>query len=309
MAKGPELSVIIPQLSPHPTRIEAFLMIRPSGVARFTLVLALVLGLGGCKTIGGWFGGNKEAKTESMTLEQLYAEAKDDMLDGDYNKAQQYYTRLIARFPYGVYSEQAQLELAYVHFKLGKPEDATSDIDRFIRTYPRHEHVDYAYYLKAVINFDNNSGWLSSLARQDEAERDLDGPTHSLSDFNEVVRRYPNSRYAPDARQRMVYLRNLLSRYEVNTGLFYFRKNAYLAAANRGKFVLENYPGSEFDGDAVALMAASYTALGEKTLADDARRVLELNYPQHPYLKGHWPKRKGLLRRLNPFAGDVQKPE
>jgi outer membrane protein assembly factor BamD len=309
MAKGPELSVIIPHLLPHLTRIEACLMIRLPGVARILLVFALVLGLGGCKTVGGWFGRDKEAKTEALPLEQLYAQAKDDMLDGNYNKAQKYYTRLIARFPYGPYSEQSQLELAYVNFKLGKPEDATSSIDRFIRTYPRHQHIDYAYYLKAVINFDSNSGWLESLSRQDAAERDLDAPIHSLSDFNEVVRRYPNSRYAPDSRQRMVYLRNLLARYELNTGLYYWERHAYLASANRGKYVLENYPGSEFDGDAVALMASSYTALGEKTLADDARRVLEKNYPQHAYLQGKWPKKKSLLRQLNPFAGEVKKPE
>ena len=281
-------------------------MIRLSGFARFTLVLALVLGLDGCKTIGGWFGRDKEARTESLPVEQLYAESKDDLLNGNYSTAQKNYTRLIARFPFGPYSEQAQLELAYVSYKLGKPDDATSAIDRFIRTYPRHTHIDYAYYLKAVINFDNNSGLLARLARLDTAERDLDGATRSLSDFNEVVRRYPNSHYAPDARQRMVYLRNLLARHELTTGLYYLRHDAFVAAANRGKYVLENYPGSEFDGDAVALMAVSYTALGQKSLADDARRVLELNYPQHPYLKGHWPKKKGLLRKLNPFSGDLR---
>ena len=281
-------------------------MIRISGFARFTLVLALVLGLGGCKTIGGWFGGGKEARTETLPVEQLYTEAKNDLLDSDFSNAQKNYTRLIARFPYGPYSEQAQLELAYVTYKLGKPEDATSAIDRFIRTYPRHAHVDYAYYLKAVINFDSNSNLLARLARQDTAERDLDGPTRSLSDFNEVIRRYPNSRYAPDARQRMIFLRNLLARHELNVGLYYWRHNAFVAAANRGKYVLENYPGSEFDGDAVALMAASYKALGEKTLADDSRRVLELNYPQHPYLKGKWPRGKSFLHRLNPFASELK---
>ncbi len=281
-------------------------MIRLSGFARFALALALVLDLGGCKTIGGWFGRDKEARTESLPLEQLYAEAKDDMLNGNYSTAQPKYSRLVARFPYGSYSEQAQLELAYVTYKMGKPDDATSAIDRFIRTYPRHAHIDYAYYLKAVINFDNNSGLLARLARLDTAERDLDGATRSLSDFNEVVRRYPNSKYAPDARQRMIYLRNLMARHEVNTGLFYLRRAAYVAAINRSKYVLENYPGSEFDGDAVALMAICYNAIGQKTLADDSKRVLELNYPQHPYLQGKWPKKKGFLRRLNPFASELK---
>ena len=281
-------------------------MMRPTGLVRFSLFLALALSLPGCKTVGGWFGGDKEEKTETLGVEALYAEAKEALNDGNFSRAQLYYTRLIARFPFGPYSEQAQLELAFVQFKLGKPEDATSSIDRFIRTYPRHPHIDYAYYLKAVINFDRNVSILTRLARTDVSARDLNGPIQSFNDFNEVTRRYPNSLYAPDARQRMVYLRNQLARHEMSVGLYYLRRGAYVAAANRGKFLLENYPQSELDGDAVALMAASYTALGQKTLADDARRVLEKNYPQHPYLSGRWPRKKGVWRQLNPFSGELK---
>ena len=281
-------------------------MMRPTGLVRFSLFLALALSLPGCKTVGGWFGGDKEEKTETLGVEALYAEAKEALNDGNFGRAQLYYTRLIARFPFGPYSEQAQLELAFVQFKLGKTEDATSSIDRFIRTYPRHPHIDYAYYLKAVINFDRNVSILTRVARTDVSARDLNGPIQSFNDFNEVIRRYPNSNYAPDARQRMVYLRNQLARHEMSVGLYYLRRGAYVAAANRGKFLLENYPQSEFDGDAVALMAASYTALGQKTLADDARRVLEKNYPQHPYLSGRWPRKKGVWRQLNPFSGELK---
>lgn len=281
-------------------------MIRFSGFARFFLILVLAFSMGGCKTVGGWFGGGKEAKTETLPVEALYAEAKQLLNKGDYSLAQKYYTRLISRFPYGPYSEQAQLELVYALYKTGKQEDATSAIDRFIRTYPRHQHIDYAYYLKALINFDRDVTILTRVARLDVSARDLTGPTQSFNDFNEVLRRYPNSRYAPDARQRMVYLRNQLARSDMNVGLYYLHRGAYLAAANRGKYILENYPQSEFDGDAVALMASAYTALGEKTLADDARRVLEKNYPQHPYLAGHWPEKRSVLWQLNPFSGEVK---
>ena len=281
-------------------------MMRLTGLVRFSLFLALALSLPGCKTVGGWFGGDREEKTETLGVEALYAEAKEALNDGNFGRAQQYYTRLIARFPFGPYSEQAQLELAYVQFKLGKHEDATSAIDRFIRTYPRHPHIDYAHYLKAVINFDRNVSILTRLARTDVSARDLNGPIQSFNDFNEVIRRYPNSLYAPDARQRMVYLRNQLARHELNVGLYYLRRGAYVASANRGKFLLENYPQSEYDGDAVALLASSYTALGQKTLAGDARRVLEKNYPQHPYLSGDWPRKKGVLRQLNPFSGELK---
>ena len=281
-------------------------MMRIPGLLRFSLFLALALSLPGCKTVGGWFGGDKAEKTESLGVEALYAEAKQSLNNGDYSQAQRYYTRLIARFPFGPYSEQAQLELAFVQYKLGKPEDATSAIDRFIRTYPRHPHIDYAYYLKAVINFDRNVSLLTRLARTDLSARDLNGPNQSFNDFNEVIRRYPNSIYAADARQRMVYLRNQLARHEMSVGLYYYRRGAYVASANRGKFLLENYPQSELEGDAVALLAASYTRLGQKTLADDSRRVLEKNYPQHPYLSGNWPRKKGLLRQLNPFSGELK---
>lgn len=280
-------------------------MMRSSLWFRIALCLALALALPGCKSVGGWFGvDKKEAKTERLEVEELYAHAKQDMLDGDYTRAALYYTRLIARFPFGPYNEQAQLELAYVQYKTGKPDDATATIDRFIRTYPRHPHIDYAYYLKAVINFDRNVGLMSRLFRTDPSARDLNGPTTSFNDFNEVLRRYPHSIYAADARQRMVYLRNELARYELGVGLYYLRRGAWVSAATRGKYLLENYPQSSSEGDAIALMAASYAKLGQTALADDSRRVLQQNYPEHPYLQGKWPNYKGYLRKLNPFGGE-----
>ena len=281
-------------------------MMRSKGFVRTTLLLVLVLALPGCKTVGGWFGKESQEKTETLPVEQLYGEAKEALDDGDYSDANRYYTRLIARFPFGPYSEQAQLEHAYTLYKVGKPEDATSAIDRFIRTYPRHQHIDYAYYLKAVINFDRNVSLFTRLARTDVSARDLNGPTQSYNDFAEVISRYPNSRYAEDSRQRMVYLRNQLARAERNVGLYYYRRGAYLAAANRGKHLIETYPRSEYQGDAVALMAASYAALGQKQLADDATAVLKLNEPSHPYLTGEWPAKRGFFRRLNPFKGELK---
>lgn len=281
-------------------------MIRFTGLVRFALIIALALNLGGCKTISHWFGGDKQPETETLGVEALYAQALEASNDTNYSRAQKYYSRLVARFPFGPYSEQSQLELTYVLYKLDKPEDATAAIDRFIRTYPRHPHIDYAYYLKGVINFDRDVNLLTRLARMDLSARDLSGPLQSLNDFNEVIRRYPNSRYAADARQRVVYLRNQLARHEIKAGLYYWGRGAYVAAANRGKYILETYPQSEFDGDAVALMASSYAELGQKQLADDARRVLEKNYPQHPYLTGDWPKKRSLWRQLNPFSGELK---
>ena len=270
-------------------------------VIRFASVLVLVALLGGCQTMKGWFGGDKEKETETLPVEQMYTVAKTAMDGGNYARSTRYYQRLVARFPFGAYSEQAQLELAYTLYKQSKTEEATSTIDRFIRTYPTHRHIDYAYYLKALVNFERSAGIILRVTRQDLASRDLGATQQSLNDFAEVVRRYPNSRYAPDARQRMIFLRNRLARHELNVGLYYLRRDAYVAAANRGKFILQTYPQSEHDGDALALMATAYTALGQDDLAADARKVLETNYPQHAYLAGDWPEGDGIFGKLNPF--------
>ncbi|HEX5756497.1 MAG TPA: outer membrane protein assembly factor BamD [Arenimonas sp.] len=277
-------------------------MTRFPGFMRLSLLLLLVFSLAGCKTVGGWFG-DKEEPTETLPVEQLYAEAKLFMEDGKHERASRYYQRLVARFPYGPYTEQAQLELAYVLYKQDKFEDATSAIDRFIRTYPTHRHIDYAYYLKALINFGRSDSLLLRLARMDISARDLGAPTQSFHDFAEVVRRYPNSAYAADSRQRMIYLRNLLAQHERSVGLYYYQRGAYVSAINRGKYLIETYPQSEHEADAIALMAASYAALGQNDLATASRSVLERNYPEHPFLRGDWPKGDGILRKLNPFAG------
>ncbi|HBD18935.1 MAG TPA: outer membrane protein assembly factor BamD [Arenimonas sp.] len=278
-------------------------MTRPTGLLRLFALLVLVASLAGCKTMGRLFDKDAEKPTETLPVEAMYAEGKSALQAGNFNRSALYYQRLVARFPYGAYSEQAQLELAYVQYRQAKTEEATSSINRFIRTYPTHRHIDYAYYLKALVNFDHNKATLLRIARQDMSSRDLGATTQSLNDFAEVVRRYPNSRYAPDARQRMIYLRNQLARHELNVGLYYLQRDAFVAAANRGKYIIQTYPQSEYEGDALALMAAAYTALGQDDLAADARKVLEQNYADHPYLEGDWPRGQGFFGKLNPFSG------
>lgn len=281
-------------------------MTRHHGLPRFAILLLLAVSLaaGGCSHFGGkLFGKHKEEKTETLPVEELYAQAHSALERGNLTRAQLYYKRLIARFPFGPYDEQAQLDLAYAEFKDGKYDDATSTVDRFIRTYPTHKHVDYAYYLKGLINYNRENRLLAKLARLDVSQRDQGAPRQSFNDFGDLIRRYPSSRYAIDARQRMVYLREELARHEIGVGLYYLHRSAYVAAANRGQYVIENFPQSSFDGDALALMAESYTRLGDTKLAADAKRVLQQNYPQHPWLSGRWPRDRGVLKRLNPFAG------
>jgi outer membrane protein assembly factor BamD len=277
-----------------------------SAIARVFLVIALVFALPGCQTVSKLFNKERGEETERLGVEDLYRESKARLESGRYADAERYYTRLVARFPFGPYTEQAQLELAFAQLRNGKPEDATSTIDRFIRTYPRHPHIDYAYYLKGVINFNRDVTLFTRVLRLDVSARDLGAPMQSINDFTEVMRRYPNSPYATDARQRIVYLRNMLARHEMTVGLYYYRRGAWVSAANRAKYLVETYPQSQYDGDAIALMAASYAKLGQQSLEADARRVLQQNYPDHPYLSGDWPKKKGLFRQLNPFAGELK---
>ena len=270
-------------------------MPRPfASFARLFLALLILLAFAGCARF------KKEDPLETLPLESLYQEAKDALTAGNNSRALRYYQRLVARFPYGPYTEQAQLELAYAQYRGNKLEDATSTINRFIRTYPAHKEIAYAYYLKALINFGYGNSIITRLAGLDMTQRDLDGMHQSFNDFNELLRRYPNSRYAADSRQRMIYLRNLMARHEINVALFYLDRRAYVAAANRGKYVLENYAQSQHDGDAMAVMAEAYKQLHQEKLETDSLRVLRLNYPQHPYLSGDWPGSRSLWRKLFP---------
>ncbi|MBB5208989.1 outer membrane protein assembly factor BamD [Chiayiivirga flava] len=273
-------------------------MTRHTGLLRLAILFVVVLALAGCSRFK-WF--QKDDPLETLPVDQLYDTGKTALENGNLSRARRYYQRLIARFPYGPYTEQAQLELAYAQYKGSNPEDATSTVNRFIRTYPTHPHIDYAYYLKALINFNRENAFLDRIARIDMTQRDQGAPRQAFNDFAELINRYPNSIYAPDARQRMVHLRNLMARHEINVATYYLRRGAWVAAANRGQYILEHYPQSMHDADALAVMTESYRRLGQDTLAADTRRVLELNHPEHPYLRGDWPEKRSLFKRLWPF--------
>lgn len=261
------------------------------------LLGSLLLALIGCKS---WF--NREDPLETLPVEEMYATAKAALEGGNLGRASRYYQRLIARFPYGRYTEQAQLELAYAQHLNSKPEDALSGLNRFIKTYPAHQQIAYAYYLKALVNFDRGNALLDRFAGIDSTQRDQGSARQSFNDFAEVVRRFPATRYAEDSRQRMVYLRNRLARHEINVAAYYLRREAYVAAAQRGEFVLEQYPQSAYQADALAVMAEAYSRLGQTKLAEDARRVLQQNDPDHPYFAGAWPAEPSWWRKLIPWG-------
>lgn len=276
-------------------------------ITRLPILLLLLTVLAGCQSTKDFFGMDGEPnlpETETLPVEELYAMGKKELDEGDYDKAEKVFTRLVARFPYGAISEQAQLDLAFAQFKLAKYEEASSTVSRFIKMYPVSTQIDYAYYLKALINFDRENRWLAKIARLNMSARDLGAAQQSYNDFNEVIRRFPTSKYAPEARDRMIYLRNRLALHDLDVGIFYYNREAYVSAAGRAKYLLETYPQSSVENDAVALLTAAYTAMGQDTLAQDSRRILEANDPQHPYLTGKWPKQRSQFSALVPFSGE-----
>jgi outer membrane protein assembly factor BamD len=266
------------------------------------LLLVAVLASSGCARISKLW--KHEKRNEGVPVEQLYTQGHDAIKKERWGTATEAYTRLIAQYPYGPYTEQALIETAYAQYKSGKHDEAISTIDRFIRTYPTHRNIAYLYYLRGLSNATRNTVFLSKVFSLEMSNRDLQAPQQAYNDFNIVVERYPNSRYAADARQRMVGLRNQFARHELETALYYLRRGASVAAANRARYLLETYPQSDHQNDAVAVLAEAYTQLGNETLANDARRVLQQNDPQHPWLRGKWPDYPSNLRKLNPFAGE-----
>ncbi|MDR7135099.1 outer membrane protein assembly factor BamD [Lysobacter niastensis] len=272
--------------------------LRSASLRLLILFLAIAFAGAGCSKF------SKKDADEGVPVEQLYEKAHKSMTQGNWSSAEGTFKRLVAQYPYGPYTEQALVETAYAQYKSGKQDDAISSIDRFIRTYPTHKNIAYMYYLRGLSNSNRDTVFLQQVWSLDASRRDLATPLQAFNDFSIVADRYPNSRYADDARNRMRGLRDMFARHELDTALYYLRRTAYVAAANRAKFLLETYPQSQYQNDAVATLAAAYEGLGNETLAADAKRVLQQNQPDHPYLAGKWPDYPSNWRKINPFAGE-----
>lgn len=221
---------------------------------------------------------------DSMTEEQLYQEARQNMISRKFTRAQEAYQALENRFPFGQYAEQAQLELINAYYQSMDYERAVAAADRFIRLHPEHPEVDHAYYYKGLANFDANRGLIDRFFDIDLSKRDPGAARNAFNDFATLVSKYPESRFAADSRARMTYLRNLLARHEVHVANYYFKRGAYTAAANRGKFVVEHYQETPSVSDALAIMAQAYRLLDMEALAIDSINVLRRNYPNHESL-------------------------
>lgn len=271
---------------------------RTSVVLRLLLVLLSLLAMAGCRN------GIRSDELDTLPVEDLYKAGSTTLENGNFDRAERYLKRLSARFPFGSYNEQAQLKLAYAQYRLDKYDEALATINRFIKTYPTHPHVDYAYYVRGLVNFDRNRGLLNTLIPGDDALRDQQTAKQSFLDFSELLKRYPNSKYAGDARQRMLYLRNNLATHDLAIAKYYLRRGAYVGALNRAKHIVETFQETPMAADALAIMVECYRVLDEAALAADTLEVLKLNAPNHPYLSGEVERKRSWLRRLWPFGRD-----
>jgi outer membrane protein assembly factor BamD len=222
--------------------------------------------------------------TASWSPNKIYAEAKDDINAGAYDKAIPLFEKLEGRAAGTPLAQQAQLDKAYAHFKTGEPTLAIATLDRFMKLHPASPAIDYALYMKGIINFNDDLGLFSAITRQDLAERDQKAAKESFEAFKELTTKFPASRYTPDAGQRMNYIVNSLAQSEVHVARYYFDRGAYLAAINRAQTAISDYQGVPALEEALFLMVKSYDALGMNQMRDDSRRVLEKNYPQSDYL-------------------------
>jgi outer membrane protein assembly factor BamD len=245
------------------------------------LVLAVLSAvLAGCS----WFG-EKPDVTKDWSAARLYSAAKERLENKDYEQAIDYYEKLEARYPFGPHSQQAQLDIAYAYYKNEDAASAVAAADRFIKLHPRHPNVDYAYYVKGLANYVKTGGLVSRIVSKDYSKRDTGAAQEAFRDFSELTRRFPNSKYSQDAAQRMLFLKNTLAMHEVHVARYYMSRGAFVAAANRARSVVENYQRTPAMPDALVVLAMSYKAMELPSLSDDAVRVLELNYPDHPGLQ------------------------
>lgn len=257
-------------------------------VAARRLTLALAVGwLAGCSLLP-----EEIDMTAGWSANRLYSEAKSAMGDNNWEEAIKFYQKLESRYPYGRFAQQAQMEVAYAHWKNGDTASALAACDRFIKLHPNHPHVDYMYYLKGLITFNEDLGFMGYLNTQDPSERDPKSARESFDTFRELVQRFPSSKYTPDAIQRMNYLVNALASHEVHVARYYIKRGAYVAAANRSQFVLKNYPNTPAQEEALYILVVAYDKMGMEDLRADAERVMRLNFPNSRYYTQGLEKKK-----------------
>ncbi|MDR1228208.1 MAG: outer membrane protein assembly factor BamD [Azoarcus sp.] len=249
-----------------------------AGKAARNALLAAVLALCGCN--------GTPDETADWDAQKLYSEAKTLMNGGDYDPAIKMFEKLESRYPYGRYAQQAQLDTAYAYYKSEEPDLAILATERFIKLHPNHRDVDYAYYLKGLVNFNENLGLFGDVTGKDLSQRDPRASREAFDTFRELVERFPESKYAEDSRLRMQYLVNSLASHEVHVARYYYQRGAYIAAINRAQAAITHYPNAPAHEEALFLLVKSYDKLGLADLRDDADRVMQQNFSDSKYLSG-----------------------
>lgn len=239
-------------------------------------VLLTVL-LSGC----AWFGDKKGDDPKNWTVERHYRAAKEELDAGNWAGAVKFYEALEAKYPFGRYAQQAQLDTAYALYKDNETAQAVSTADRFMKSHPNHAHVDYALYIKGLAYFKPDLGLFGDLLDLDAAERDPKALRESFEVFKDLVVRFPESVYAADSRSRMAYLVNALAKHDVAVARYYLNRGAPLAAANRAQNVMQRYPQAPANEEALVIAVQAYEQMGMKQFSDDARRVLTKNFPNN----------------------------
>lgn len=251
---------------------------QPSLFKAFALVCALssVIAVSGCAS--------KDKNDRRGSEPEIYQRAQAALDSSSWTNAVSILQTLEENFPFGTYADQAQLELIYAYYRSGEYESAVAASDRFVRLHPQHRNVDYAFYMRGIASFYNDSAF-SSFFPTDETQRDPGTAKDAFNHFTQLLALYPESAYALDAKKRMTFLRNTLARGEINVANYYFKRGAYVAAANRGRWVVENMQETPAVPDALAVMAQAYHLIGMKDLSENSVKVLQHNYPDHPALK------------------------
>jgi len=238
--------------------------------------------LAGC----GAFGGPEADETRGWSAQKLYAEARTELVARNWESAIKHYERIEARYPFGRFAQQAMIESAYAQWKNEDAASALATIERFIKQHPNHPNADYMHYLRGLINFNDDLGILGFFSGQDQSERDPKAAADAFAAFRELLARFPDSKYAPDALQRMSYLVNALASNEIHVARYYMTRKAYVAAVNRVQYALKTYPNAPANEEGLVILVRAYDAMGLTELRNDAERVLLKNFPDSPYLKG-----------------------
>ncbi len=256
-------------------RVVAFM---PSFLYKIAFILCLSFFLQACNS----FSSEKKEEYAGWTVEQFISASKEELANEKYKKAIELLEQLDSRYPFGSHSAQTQLDLTYAYYKNGDSEAALASADRFIKTNPRHQNVDYAYYLKALINFNRDLGFLDRYVPSDSTQRDTLFTETAYLSFKELVRRFPNSQYIADSKQRMVFLRNAMARHELHVTRFYMDREAYVAAANRANYIIQNYANTPAVPYALEIQIEAYNILGLQELEGQSSRIYTYNYPEGP---------------------------